>query len=336
MAIITEYNLMSIIFNSDVLQVDETSREVYKKSIYIFNRYENASLLSVQELLEDPEHWFDLIYVPRKTKDTYNYVYAEKRPSYHYNRNCQRLNSDFKNFTIPESIKEQGRDTIIEFRDWFKSVEYLYESDVEAFAARLWAKWSIQTNPKAIERDNSGGIEIDNIDLSTIESRIDAKLKEAGRYYYQSPKNTEILKRYGRNAFLARKEDFNSDLNNYSTEEVKEFLIDYDEKFKKPLKEMLIQYYRVKYNPDIEMEGKLLEQLGFKLCGACLKNHDSKSIRSEIKETDPKWGSISYADSSTVDDEFNESIIQNEDDFYNNGDQFDSDLFEQINGPVTD
>lgn len=281
MAIITEYNLMSIIFNSDVLQVDQTSRDVYKKSIYIFNQYENASLLSVQELLEDPERWFDLVYVPRKTKDSYNYVYAEKRPSYHNNRNCQRLNSDYKNFTIPESIKEQGRDTIIEFRDWFKSVEYLYDSDIEAFAARLWAKWGIQTNPKAIERDNSGGIEIDNIDLSKIESLLDEKLKEAGRYHYQSPKNTEILKRYGRNAFLARKEDFNSDLNNYSTEEVKEFLIDYDEKFKKPLNEMLIQYYRVKYNPNIELEGTLLEQLGFKECGACSGESYSDKTKSK-------------------------------------------------------
>jgi len=295
MAIITEYNLMSIIFSSDVFQVDHTSRDVYKKSIYIFNRYENASLLSVQELLEDPERWFDLVYVPRKTKDTYNFVYAEKRPSYHNNKNCQRLNSDYKNFALPESIKEQGKDTIIEFREWFKSVEYLYESDIEAFAARLWAKWDIQTNPKAIQRDNSGGIEINNIDLSTIESRIDAKLKEAGRYFYQSPKNTEILKRYGRDTFLSRKEDFYSDLKNYTTDEVKEFLKDYDQKFKKPLKEMLVQYYRVKFNPNIEFEGNLLEQLGFKLCGSCLKNQDSKSIRFETKENDPKWGSVSYA-----------------------------------------
>jgi len=50
---------------------------------------------------------------------------------------------------------------------------------------------------------------------------------------------------------------------------VKDLLKKYDNEFKKPLKKMLIEYYRLKHNPEIRMEGEVLELLGFKPCAFC-------------------------------------------------------------------
>ena len=39
--------------------------------------------------------------------------------------------------------------------------------------------------------------------------------------------------------------------------------------FKKPFKDLLLQYLMVKYNPDLKFDGLLLDQLGFKMCHNC-------------------------------------------------------------------
>ncbi len=82
--------------------------------------------------------------------------------------------------------------------------------------------------------------------------------------------NTTILKRFSKFTYIAYESNdiYNNDTG-YSDEEVKELLKGYDEEFKKPLKRHLIDYYRIKLNPEIKMEGNFLEQLGFKPCGLC-------------------------------------------------------------------
>jgi hypothetical protein len=39
--------------------------------------------------------------------------------------------------------------------------------------------------------------------------------------------------------------------------------------FKKPFKDLLLQYLMVKYNPELKFNGLLLEQLNFKKCHKC-------------------------------------------------------------------
>ena len=95
--------------------------------------------------------------------------------------------------------------------------------------------------------------------------------------------NTEILKQFSKYTFLAYKED--KVINNntvYSDTEIKNLLNKYDIEFKKPLKRMLIEYYRLKFNPKIKMQGEILEQLGFKSCSYC---YDETPINQNI-ETD--------------------------------------------------
>jgi hypothetical protein len=55
----------------------------------------------------------------------------------------------------------------------------------------------------------------------------------------------------------------------FSDEDIKTFLENYDDKYKKPIIHYLREYYRIKYNPDLAMESYLLDTLGFQPCNVC-------------------------------------------------------------------
>lgn len=260
--------MMSIIYQTD-LEVIDGSRELYKNPIYFFSEFEKKRLLAVYELFEDSDLFFAETYVPRKGEDTLTMVYEGNTPSYHENIECNRLRSDYENFKIPPDIRQKGKVAVNEFREWFKTVEHLYKEAPDIFVARLQMRWGITTNVKAINIGNSGAVEMENRTITEIEEAIDKRIKEAGRFYYQSEKNTEILKAFSRKTYMAYKDEIWGNNTTYSDDEVKELLKDYDEIFKKPLQQDLIHYYRAKLNPDIKMEGRLLEELGFAACRQC-------------------------------------------------------------------
>lgn len=268
MSFITLANTNKIIFNSDIQSLDLTG-DIYKIPIYFFSKYEENALLAIQELLKDPDKYFTEIYKPYKPVDTYSYVYEGQKPGYHKFSCCPRLQSDYQNFEVPQEIKDKGPDAVQEFRQWFETVKHLLDKP-DIFVERLRIKYGIVTNPKAINRDNSGSTEMENLTIEELEKRIDSLIKEAGRFFYKSEKNTTILKRFSKFTHIAYKSDdiYNNDTG-YSDEEVKELLKGYDAEFKRPLKRYLIEYYRMKLNPEIKMEGHFLEQLGFKPCGHC-------------------------------------------------------------------
>ena len=206
MAFITLANANKIIYRSDLNGID-LSGEIYKIPIHFFSKYEEKSLLAIQELLKNPERYFTEIYVPYKTVDTYSYVYEGNKPCYHARNTCSRLHSKYENFEIPQEIKERGYAQVVEFRRWFETVKHLLDKP-DIFVARLHLRWGIKTNPKAISAENSGIKEIDNIDIQELEKRIDLLIKDAGRYYYDTNKNTAILHRFSKYTFLAYKKCF--------------------------------------------------------------------------------------------------------------------------------
>lgn len=268
MSFITLSNTKRIIYSSDIKNID-IEGSIYKIPIYFFSKYEKNALLAIQELLKDPENYFNEIYVPYEVVDTYSYVYEGQKPRYHEYSCCPRLNSDYQNFEIPPEIKCQGNEAIEEFREWFKKVEYLLEKP-DIFVARLHARWGIITNPQAINIANSGSVKFENIKIEELEKRIDGRIKAAGRFYYKSEKNKTILHRFSKLTFLAKIEDpIKINDTGYNDDEVKTLLNEYDLTFKQPLMSDLVEYYRLKLNPEIIMEGLLLFRLGFKSCGHC-------------------------------------------------------------------
>lgn len=244
--------------------------EVYDRPIYFFNKKEEQSLLVYKEFLMNPERFVEEIYQKVEIKDSYRYVYENEAPCYHKTEDCERLNAEFCNFRIPEEIRRRGIETGQRFRAWFKSNRYLLEGKEDVFEMRINAAFHMRLKIEEIVLKNSGTTIMNNWTLEKLKNKINEKLKQAGQYYYKSPKNKAILKQYGKLAYLGNSP--NQIINNrtgYPDEEVKIFLRDYEENFKRPIIAMLYDYYRIKFNPEQALDVKLLDQLGFKACHSC-------------------------------------------------------------------
>ena len=112
---------------------------------------------------------------------------------------------------------------------------------------------------------------------------IDNLLRAAGSYFRNNPSLQQIIRRYQKWTFLAyinRSKFINN--SGLSDDEFIKFLKYYDTEFKKPVKELLIEYYRIKFNPKMTFEGTILQQLGFKMCESCLLDNNNVQFSTSI------------------------------------------------------
>lgn len=287
MAFITSYNTHKIITRNNFKNVN-LSGQVYRFKLYMFSKYEENCLIAIQELMKNPENYFKHIYDPIVINDSKKYVYKEHQPAYHIDKDCKRLHSDFTNFELPEEIKERGDLEIERFRKWFSENQYLLETP-DIFVMRLKLAFGISYNPKSIIYENSGFAEVKNYSVEELENKIDFHIKEAGRYFYAEEKNTKILRAFGKvsgRAFLDIPLEGNC--TGYSEYEVKHFLKDYHRKYKLPIRKLLIEYYRIKFNPDLKFAENYMEVLGFKKCECCKRTEENRYFLN-LSEND-RWG----------------------------------------------
>lgn len=269
MAFITVANSKRILKELDVNELN-LQGDVYDKPIRFFSKKEKQFLLAYKELLVNPEKIIKDTYIKIKSKDSCNYVYEGGAPCYHRIAECERLNAVFRNFVIPQEIRDKGVEAVQQFRSWFKSNYYLFEGKEDVFEMRAYARFKMRLKVEELIRDNSGITVIVNRTLEDLKDEIDKKLNLAGQYYYQSPKNTSILKQYSKCAYIGnRSEPLKENETGYSEQEIKDILSYYEKEFKKPIELMLYDYWRVKLNPELSMDGKLLDMLGFRACHSC-------------------------------------------------------------------
>ena len=89
--------------------------------------------------------------------------------------------------------------------------------------------------------------------------------------------------RFSKCTFLAFKDEaIGKNDTQYMDEEIKTFLKDYCDQFKRPLIHDLIDYYRLKNNPEIEMDGKILDQLGYHPFRGCGEGIPYASLHIEL------------------------------------------------------
>ena len=279
MAYITDANARRIINKTDLKSVNITGL-LFQKDIYFFSDFEKMQLLAYREFVKDVDRFIQETYRPIELKkDSFSWVYEcdEEKPAFHKSLECFYLNKDYKNFSIPDEIKFKDSGPldfkkIHEYRNWFPTVQHLFENDKPLFVYRLKQKWGIDTNPAALEVSNTGAQEFVNYDINQIIDKINDLIKQAGRYYYSNSKNTTILRRFSKYTFLAYKEEeLKINDTGFPDDEVKVFLRKYDESIKRPLKKLLREYYRIQYNTDLDFASELLKTLNFKPCSRCYK-----------------------------------------------------------------
>jgi len=251
---------------------------LYQRPIYIFSKLEKARLLAIKQFFKNPEPFIEFHYQQvKKGQQNTNHLFPSSNPAYHLSLNCDALHADYWNILIPPQIQIRGEIVKNEFRNWFRENEWLYENKKELFMIKLSSRFNIRLSElQIIERINSGVTTVVNENLDSINLQISQLLRAAGKIYYSSQKNNVILKQYQHSTCLGYRDDIlHSNRTGYSEKDVKTLLRNYNEKFKKPLKKLLTTYFKIKYNPELQFSGHLMERLGLSLCKYCAKNISS-------------------------------------------------------------
>jgi hypothetical protein len=271
MAYITISNSKKIIRKVDENRLDGISEKIYKREIFFFSRIEIGRLKGIRELFRNPQGFALEYYRPIEVVDSFKYLYPEGKPAYHADISCERLHSNFRNIEIPSAIFDRGQAECIKFRNWFNKTTFK-ENDAIDYITKLQATFPYvgEINPKTLDYSNSGIEEKTNYSLKELEAKIDSILRDASDFFKSNPGKQNLIRRFQKLTFMAYvtgnlyKND--SGLND---EDLKTFLKGYDNQFKIPVNELLIDYYRVQFNPNLSFDGRLLEKLGFKACSKC-------------------------------------------------------------------
>jgi hypothetical protein len=230
--------------------------------------------------------------------DTYTFVNEEARfAKYHNDKNCEGLLSSFKDFEIPVEIKYKAGKSEIdtkrveEFRKWFKQqdIQDLFTNDQQKFIDKLQIKFNLQNPPKPIELGGNGVQGVSNLSEAEIEKQIDGYINQASEYYNSSAKIRKILVEHGfsKKTYLVtskkyRSEPIDTNKTGFSDTEVREVLLEFYNKIKKPIIDLLIDYWIIKLNPRLDFDENILDQLDFKPCSLC----NNKNVLEPYSELD--------------------------------------------------
>ena len=208
-----------------------------------------------------------------KPVDSYRYVQPEKSPAYHENPECERLHAEFERITIPEEIRKQGKEKVIEFRQWWKEHEHLRLTKPDAFVFRLNLNFHTNVKTFEVETKNNSGIKcFENVTVREIDNEIYKKFFELYTWAKEDEKRLEIFNEYAYLSYLCRDPNNPKPLKfkdvSFSESDIIDVL-----KYVHPKKKEIIQslknLYVKTYNPNLEFDQTLLDELGFEPCGSC-------------------------------------------------------------------
>jgi hypothetical protein len=225
----------------------------------------------VRNFFQDPE-----AFVKRHSTVTHQvsqnprYVFPDSSPAFHLSSDCSCLHSDYENIEIPAQIRVRGTKDCEEFRAWAIENKREYDTNRERFLLRLCGRFKIKRSELILVDRITTGVE--KVDLKGIDYQINCLLGKAGAFYHASDKNRAILWKYGRHTSLAyTNKTLYANNTGFGDDEVKMFLINYDVQFKKPLKKMLITYYRLQFNNELQFSSSLVKLFNLELCRRCQK-----------------------------------------------------------------
>ena len=260
---ITKNNFDRVINNLDKTNAPRDYDKLYKSPLnHILSKPELNLLYVTMEAYKDFGEVFDGYTRIEKRPDTKRFAFEGASPSYHIDPVCALLTSDFVNLEIPPEIREKGDKSIELFRSFCRSNMDLLKSDESKFMVRLEAQFFLKTPPSdSIHFSNSGSVDLLNMDLEQVEERIDLLLFDADCFRKQDADTEKLIKHKGFGTHKAPEAKIPGHPLNI-----------WHEKYKGDLKLSLQVYFRLKFNPELKFEGKLLDQLGFSACRKCSTN----------------------------------------------------------------
>ncbi|MBB1351222.1 MULTISPECIES: hypothetical protein [unclassified Pseudoalteromonas] len=256
---VTKSNSSKIATYSSIKGRAEDFENLYDSSLSFLLSTPELNLLYIyKETVSNPEHIFQA-YKKWESVDTKKYVWEGGTPAFHSTYECERLHSQYVNLEIPVEIQSRGDLEVEKFRRFVKANYSLMDDNESLFLKRLEAQFFLRNPPKSVRAVNSGLTTVKNLDLNELKHEIDKLIKSAQAFKGTDQHVFNLIENKG-----------------YGTHKVKEAKIlghplNTWHNYKIDLKESLKQYFLIRFNPELQFDKTLLQQIGFMPCGNCCK-----------------------------------------------------------------
>lgn len=300
MAYLTKHNLSKLCRKVSLNQ--EITKELFAEKVYnnfevfnILNKVQREYLFKYAMLIYDEKEFESIFYqfVPPVPDPQETVFYEGGTIKYHLDSNCIYLTQDFKDFLIPEEIRQFGDEAIYEFRNWFKvnnfrekflNGEISSGAILMAYNLKYPKKYGLEP---LSEESNILLIAIPNSNTSFVESEFNIPNfeLELGKLIniWDREINCPVAKTYAKHSYLLRKSDSEIEakmaalfspvfVKNMGIEKLRnKLLIAHTVSFKITL--MLLDYLKWTYNLTEKVFDEVtLEYFGLECCRGCKNN----------------------------------------------------------------
>lgn len=248
----------------------------------MFSQQEKNRLMAFKAFCKGDNGVIDFIYNKLSSPvDSMKYIRAEKKPVYHSDPNCPALKADYEKILIPEQIREQGRESVLSFRNYWNEHSDLREKNAPAFVNRVNIKFNLNPPIRDFDIDvipNSGTHEInDNRSVSEINEEIAAIWNEFVVWLKAKPGRIANCVEFGYLSWLGdSNEPIGKRIYRGTEEELKaqlSIINSYKHRIYKQLQELYIR----QFIPDLNIDDNLLHSLGFEPCYICAMNNGEQN-----------------------------------------------------------
>jgi len=245
--------------NNSSLSQNISTTEAFK---WVLSIPERKYLAAYAAIINEPGDVLKEAYKSKGVrKDDYKYVYFSDVDSYHFSENCEFLNSDYTNFTIPVEVEHAGKQAIEKYREFFKNNQRVYGDNYEAFLAQagMYCKVQIRTPSQKVEFVNSGLEELLDMSLEQIDLETAKLLNKMELFRNSCDEAKKEIGNYGFASHKASKEDENGDWKKI-IDNKNSYLYQWHQ-YKSELKLLIREYFRIKLNPEFSFKESILEQV---------------------------------------------------------------------------
>jgi hypothetical protein len=266
--------------------LDNNNNNVYTINIPFLSEVERKGILTIKQFLINSKDNLIEFTANGHIKDTYSFVNEEARyAKYHSSSNCKGLHSIYRDVEIPVEIKfkngskEIDKESVESFRKWFKQedITNLYNTNQNKFIEKLQLKFNLKNPPRPVEIGNGEFHEVTNMSLNEITIQIENILNGVDKFYNKSEEYKNVLVNHGfsTKTFLVTSKKYrdvpiNNNFTGLSDMEVRIILTEFYNKVKKPILDLLTNYWILKLNSLLDFNKNLLEQLKFQPCKLCI------------------------------------------------------------------
>ncbi|TRZ46150.1 hypothetical protein [Robertkochia solimangrovi] len=267
----------------------------YKNHIPILEENNIENCLKWKYLLLNTRFYYSYYYSP-EVHDLQSpcIIEDEKKLLFHTDKNCEILNFKLPLIGVPDTIKfsyptdrnktlsceqkliKQRRQVRL-FKLWFKEYYDLYFNNTEEFQRLLKDDWEITQKLKVFVKPMYTYATYENItSIAEVDKAIKKLVKEGQKFIDKYPDDNKFWENSRRNDLRGIKIIYARDYK--IPNHLSNFLFRKSDDYLEPITDLIFQYHRLCYNPELSLDLELLEKLNFHPCPVC----DGSATRSDL------------------------------------------------------